>query len=113
MAAVAVPVLPNKVEAWKAWVQECKGPRKEEFEDLNRRMGLTAHRVWLMQSPQGAMAIVVHDGPGGDAFMGKLATSDHPFDVWFRERVSEFHGLDFSEPLPGPPPESVLDWRAA
>ena len=36
-----------------------------------------------------------------------LATSDDPFDQWFRELIKEVHGIDMSES--GPPPELVLD----
>jgi len=109
MGAVAVPILPDKLEAWKAWNTELLGPRREEFEEFSRRMGLTRHRAWLMQSPMGAMAIVVHEGPGEATFMDEMRTSDHPFDAWFRDSVTELHGIDFSQPLPGPPPELVLD----
>ncbi len=109
MGAVAVPILPDQLEAWKAWNQELLGPRREEFEDFSKRMGLTRHRVWLMQSPMGAMAIVVHEGPGEATFMGQMGSSDHSFDTWFRECVTKFHGFDFSQPPPGPPPELLLD----
>jgi hypothetical protein len=112
MAAMAVPIIPGKLDVWKAWVKDLEDGRKAEFDDFHRRMGLTAHRVWLTESPQGPMAIVVTDGPGADALMGKLAQSDHAFDTWFREKVSEIHGFDFSAPPEGPPPQSYIDWRA-
>jgi hypothetical protein len=111
MAGIAVPLVPDKLNDWKSWVDEMTESRKEEFEDFNQRMGLTAHRVWLMQTPQGPLAVVLHDGPGATSLLEKVATSDHPFDTWFRENISEFHGIDFSQPLPGPPPEAVMDWQ--
>lgn len=112
MAAIAIPLVPEKVESWKAFAREITGPRGDEFTDFNERMGLTAHRVWLMQSPQGPLAIVVHDGPGADTFPEQLAKSDYPFDRYFLAQISEAHGADLSQPLPGPPPEVVIDWRA-
>jgi hypothetical protein len=110
MEAMAIPLLESKVQAWKDWVQECQGPRREEFEDFNIRMGLTTHRAWLTESRQGPLAIVVVDGPGAGTFMQKMATSNEPFDKWFRERVSEFHGIDFSNPSAVPPSELFMDW---
>lgn len=112
MNAIAVPVLESKVDAWKAWVLECMGPRREEFDRFNERMGLTLHRAWLMQSLQGPLTVVVFDGPGAENFLQKMATSQEPFDRWFRERVSEFHAIDFTRPNILTPAELFLDWEA-
>ncbi len=112
MNAIAVPVLETKVDQWKAWVQECMGPRREEFDDFNERMGLTLHRAWLMQSRQGPQVIVLFDGPGANNFLQKMATSQGPFDRWFRERVSALHDIDLSTPDILSPAELFLDWQA-
>lgn len=113
MTAIAVPLLENKIDAWKAWLtDECLGSRKEEFDEFNERMGLTLHRAWLSDSPHGPVAIVVYEGPGADTFLQKLASSSEPFDQWFRERVEEFHGCDFSELGEMKKSELCLDWRA-
>lgn len=109
MGAIAAPIVPGKVDAWKAWRDELNGPRKAELEDCNARFGLTRHRAWLQQNPDGShLVIAVVDGPGGDSFMEALAASDHPFDAWFKGKAAEIHGIDFSGPMP-PPPELALD----
>ena len=109
MGAIAVPILPGKVDAWKEWGAELKGPRADEFADFNSRFGLTRHRAYLQQNPDGGYVVIaIHDGPGGDEFMQKAAESDHPFDVEVRGKVEEFHGIDLTAP-PGPPPELWLD----
>jgi hypothetical protein len=108
MGAIAVPIQPGKLDAWEAFMDELNGPRRGEFGDMNQRFGLTGHRAWLQQTPDGhQMVIAVHDGPGADAFMGKLASSENGFDIWFRDRLEEAHGLDLSGPLP-PPAEQRL-----
>ena len=108
MGAIAVPIVPGKLDAWSSWMSELNGVRKAGFEELNSRYGLTAHRAWLQQTPDGGhMVIAVHDGPGGDDFMARIAASDHPFDMWFKENIREVHGLDFSGPMP-PLPELKL-----
>ena len=112
MYAIAAPVIPSQVEAWKAWIQECTGPRREEFEAFNERMELTLHRAWLTKGREGPLAIVVFDGPGARNFLKKLASSKEPFDKWFRERITEYHGVDFSKPDVVPPSEMYLDWYA-
>lgn len=75
-------------------------------------MNLTAHQAWLSNGPQGPMAVVFHSGPGAKTFLPKLAHSQHPFDTWFRDCISECHGVDFSQPFETPAPELVLSWRA-
>jgi hypothetical protein len=112
MPAMTVPLLKNKVDDWKTWCSECMGSRREEFDDFNRRMGLTDHRAWLDDGPSGPLVIVLHDGPGSGTMLEKLATSDHPFDTWFRDHIIEYHGMDFTRPMPGDPPMNTIDWRA-
>jgi hypothetical protein len=36
-----------------------------------------------------------------------MGSSEEPFDSWFRERVSDIHGLDLTQPMPAP--VQVLD----
>ena len=43
MGVVLAPILEGKVEVWKDWVGELKGPRSEELKDFNSRYGLTRH----------------------------------------------------------------------
>lgn len=112
MYAIAVPVIGNKVGAWKAWIRECSGPRREEFEALNERMELTLHRAWLTEGREGPLAIVVFDGPGAETFVQKLATSKEPFDKWFWQRVREYHAIDLSNPSALPKSEICLNWQA-
>lgn len=101
MGAMAAPIVPGKEATWEAWIADCKGSRKAGFDDMNQRMALTSHRAWLQKTPDGhQLAIVLHEGPGADAYLGKLATSENDFDVWFRGVIAEVHGIDFSQPLP-------------
>jgi hypothetical protein len=101
MGAIAAPILPGKEQTWEKWIADCKGPRKAEFDDMNQRFGLTSHRVWLQQTPDGhELVIAVHEGPGAEEYLGKLAASENDFDVWFRGVITDVHGIDFSKPLP-------------
>jgi hypothetical protein len=112
MYAIAVPLLPNKVEAWKAWTREGAESRREEFDAFNERMGLTLHRAWLMEGPKGPLVIVVYDGPGAENFLQRVAKSKEPFDKWFRERITEYHGVDFSKLDALSMSKMYVDWRA-
>ena len=105
MEAMAIPIKPGKLEAWTSWCGELTGPRKAEFDDMNQRFGLTTHASWHQANPDGTdLAVVVIDGPGASAFLGKIATSNHEFDTWFRSQIEDVHPMDFSAP---PPPAPV------
>ena len=39
--------------------------------------------------------------------MPSIGGSTDAFDVWFRGKVMEIHGIDMTQPPPGPPPELV------
>jgi hypothetical protein len=58
--------------------------------------------VLHQETPDGTMAVVFSEADDIPASMQALATSDHPFDRWFRELLKEVHGIDLSEG--GPPP---------
>jgi len=107
MGLVVVPVVKGKEEAWKSWAKNLNGEMKKDFDDLNKRHGLTRHDVWAVETPNGLMAAVLHEGPGADSFMQAVAASDHAFDVSMKESIESFHGMNLSAPPPGPMPEKL------
>ena len=114
MGAIAAPLLPGKLEAWKEFTASLEGERKQEFEDFNKRYNLTGHRAWLQANPDGGhLVIVLHEGPGADGFMPGLGQSSHAFALWFRDNIKEVHGIDVTQPPPGPAPELLVDYSSA
>ncbi len=110
--ASATPILPGKLEAWRRFAQDMQGARREEHQASRRRLGITTERAYYQPTPQGDLAIVYLEADDlGRVFQG-LATSQDPFDVWFKQQVLDIHGVDYNQPLPGPLPEQVLDWEA-
>ena len=88
MALILAPIVDGKLETWKQWATYLEQSKAEAFKDFNSRYGLTRHSAWLAETPAGPIAAALHEGPGSDDFMSKLATSDHDFDVWFRESIT-------------------------
>ena len=109
MGLIVAPILEGKLDAWEQWAEELKGPRRADFEKFNKRNGLTKHREWLAETPSGPVVVALHEGPGADEFMGKLASSQDKTDLWFAEKVKEIHGLDVTQPPPGPLPKLFID----
>ena len=107
MSVILAPIVEGKLQAWKDWAGELSGPRSQELKDFNTRYGLTRHAAWLAETPAGPMVIALHQGPGADDLMQKLAASD--VDRGFKDKLKEIHGMDVTQPPPGPLPELYVD----
>ncbi|WP_339735978.1 hypothetical protein [uncultured Sunxiuqinia sp.] len=53
MGLVVAPVVKGKEEEWKSWTKNLKGEMKKDYDDLNKRHGLTRHGVWAVETPNG------------------------------------------------------------
>jgi hypothetical protein len=109
--AFAVPILPGKTDADRAAMEACRnGERRADHAASRVRAGIRRESVWIQSTPDGDVAVVVLEADDVGAAMGTLATSQEPFDAWFREVLNDVHGIDLSEGFP--PPEQVMDYRA-
>ena len=85
------------------------GSRRDEYEAARKRLGFTREVVWHQQTPDGTVAVVYLEAEDIEAAMRGIGSSQEPFDLWFRERMNEVHGIDLAEP--GPPVEQIIDAR--
>jgi len=60
-------------------------------------MGVSVERVWHQTTPQGDLAIVYEEADDLAQGLPRLAASQEPFDVWFKQQVLEIHGVDFNQ----------------
>ena len=109
--AFTVPLLPGKTETDRREMRSCwSGERAADHAESRRRLGITRDAIWIQSGPDGDRAVVYMEADDIERMFAGLATSDEPFDRWFREHVLDVHGLDVREGFP--PPEQVLDYRA-
>lgn len=99
--AFVFPVLPGKAEQARDFGKEVMGPRAAEMDASRRPIGVTREAVWVAQTPMGEMGIVLIEGEDVAEANRRFAASTEPFDVWFKETILDFSGVDFSEPIPG------------
>ena len=95
-----VPVLPGKEQADLDWMEEMAGPRREEYESSWKELGVTRRAVWHQQTPDGTVAVVYMEVNDIPRAMEGVASSDDPFNQWFRERVQDVHGIDLQSQSP-------------
>ncbi len=108
--AFVLPLTLGRAEEWRSWGEEMLGPRRSEYQEFRRRLGLTAHRIYIQQTPQGDRAIVYLQGDDLQRTFQELRTLQDPFAVWFRQRAKDlFDGLDLTQISPGSLSELVFD----
>jgi hypothetical protein len=103
-----VPVLPGKEQADLDWMEEMTGARREEYEASWKQLGVTRHAVWHQKNPDGTVAVVYLEADDIPRAMEGVASSDDPFNKWFRERVRDVHGIDLEAEQP-PQSQQILD----
>ncbi len=100
--AFAFPVLPGKSEKDRSYFQNMVEAHRSEYEASRKRAGITREMTWLQSTPQGDLGIVYLEVENPERMFQVLATSQEPFDVQFREYVMDVHGVDLTQPMPGP-----------
>lgn len=109
--AFAAPLLPGKTEVDRAAMASCRtGERKDAYEASRQRAGITSEAVWIQSTPLGDLAVVLLEADDLERAFQALATSDDPFDRWFRDLLREAHGISLEEGMSLP--EQVLQFDA-
>jgi hypothetical protein len=110
--AFVVPILPGKSEVWRRFVQEIMGSRRTEYAESRQRLGITREWAWLIETGRGDVAIVSIETEQPEPVTAHLATSELPFDRWYREQLLALQGFDLTQPPATAPPELILEWSA-
>jgi hypothetical protein len=107
--ASAFPVIPGQdPKAIAALIRS----RPDEHRESRTRAGITMERAYQMDTPMGTFVIVYLEAEGdpSDSF-ARVAASESAFDRDFVAALQRVHGIDVTQPPPGPPPEIIGDWE--
>ena len=108
LIAMAVPILPGKTDQWRRMTDELNGPRRHEYEESRRRLGIH-ERTYLQSTPQGDLVVVTIEGDDPRTSMQQLADGTDDFTRWFLQQVKEIHGIDLAQVVQGPSPQLAMD----
>jgi hypothetical protein len=110
--AFVAPIRPGKTDQFREAGQSFApgGPRREAYEASRERHGIKRELSWLQSTPMGDLTIVYIETDDPEATFAGLATSQDPFDVWFRAKNREIFGIDIEDGVPSP--ELLLDFDA-
>ena len=105
--ALALPILPGKTLAFREFVAEVHGARFTEYASSEKRIGVTKENWHLQPTPNSDLWIIYLESADLNGAVGAFIMSQDPFDLWFKQKVLELTGIDFSVPPPGPLSECV------
>ena len=112
---IAGPLLPGKEEPWRRFVQEVTGSRADEYEQMKRRLGIGNETLSLVRVPRelykGALVLIQLEAEEPGRIPQCLKSSEHPFDLWFKDRLLQFHGYSLSDSAPRAAPELIFAGR--
>jgi hypothetical protein len=108
---IVAPILPGKAEAWRRFIQEMWGSRRQEYEASRRRLGIRVERAWISETRRRTIGIMMIEADHLEETLAALATSAHPFDCWFREQLLTLQGLDLTRLNPTFLPDLVFAWQ--
>lgn len=97
--AFVLPVVPGQEQLDLDTFGEMDSSRHDEYEQALRSAGIKRHTVWHQKTPDGTFAIVLMEADA-PAAIGAFATSDGPFNQWFRQQMHEVHGVDIAQSSP-------------
>jgi hypothetical protein len=90
------PILTGKVEAWRRFCQELNGSQQRMYEASRQKLGITREQLALVDTAFGATAVTTLEAPNVAQALGQIITSSLPFDVWYRERLQDLHGVNLA-----------------
>jgi len=89
-----IPVLPNKEEAWRRFVQALQGSQSRAFRVWRHQLDLHVEQVWLHETPGGTAVIVNLSVGDSKTVLTRLAKMSTPFERWLRQQILTLHGMD-------------------
>jgi hypothetical protein len=108
----ALPILPGKTAAARAFLQELEGPRKQDLAACGQSVGLVKEMWAIQQTPQGDFFVAYMAGENIAQAFTQFAASQDAFDRWFKQQIQETTGADLNTPPPGPISEILADTAA-
>jgi hypothetical protein len=102
------PVLAGKTDDAKAFMRELDGPRKVEFDQSERRIGIGKELWYLASLPTGDQLIGYMEASNFGQAVGQFSASQNGFDLWFKRRMADVTGVDLNNIPPGFAPPELL-----
>jgi hypothetical protein len=101
---VVFPILLGKTATARDFMAELETERKADFDQSERRIGITKEVWYLAEIPSGNLFVAYMESKDFNKALKLFSESKDEFDLWFKRRLAEATGVD----LNSPPPEMKL-----
>jgi hypothetical protein len=95
---LVVPLLPGKEDELRAFYREVDGPRQQDYDRSEQRLGITKEIAWLAPLNGGSAAVIYIESENFEQAFSQFVQSQDEFDLWFKQRVLDLSGLDLNNP---------------
>jgi hypothetical protein len=94
--ALEFPILPGMTDRVERFAAELVGPRSGDFSRSQQSLGVRKERWFLNRTLRGDSVIVYLETEDVSRTLALLIASKDPVDLWLKEEVRQFTGVDFS-----------------
>ena len=92
------PILPGKVQAARDFYAEMEGPRREELDAAERRLGIGKEIVFLAELADGPALVFYMESENLDDSVSTSLASQDEFDLWYKAGLADITGVDLGLP---------------
>ena len=112
---LVVPVNPGKEEALRDFYREIEGPRSEDYDRSEQRLGISKEIAFSARTDGRTVAVIYIESEDFQSAFGQFVQSKDEFDLWFKAQVLDISGLDLNNPPEMELPDllSVYEGRVA
>lgn len=113
MYAMMLPVLPGKLEDWKAFAQNLLKDKRKDYEAARLKAGIQREMIWHQSTPLGDMLILMIEAEGKiEDVLAAMVDPQDEFNRYFMEQAKIYHGLDPENVKGASLNELVIDWTS-
>jgi hypothetical protein len=105
---LALPLVTGQTAAARTFLQQLDTTRRAEFDESERRIGITKELWYLAKLASGDHLIGYMESRDFQHALGSFVGSREPFDVWFKERMLAVTGVDLNNPPADLAPAELL-----
>jgi len=105
---LALPIVSGKTAAARAFLRQLDTTRRAEFDESERRIGITKELWYLATLPSGDHLVAYMESADFNHALSSFVGSREPFDVWFKDEMLAATGVDLNNPPADLAPAELL-----
>jgi hypothetical protein len=105
---LALPIVSGRTAAARTFLQQLDTTRRAEFDESERRLGITKELWYLAALPSGDHLVGYIEGADFNQALTSFVGSREPFDLWFKEEMLAATGVDLNNPPADMAPAELL-----